>query len=185
MARVRTVGALALLLVVTACSGTTGPSGAASDTNSPSSAGTSTPTPSATPTDTPTEQTTTTTPTEQARAGTRITTDDSAFGTMLFDTKDQAIYIWEREPTATPTCYGDCAVKWPPVLTDGRPVATGGVRQHLLGTTERRDGSLQVTYNDHPLYYYADEPPGAVECHEVSTHGGLWWVVQPDGDRAA
>jgi len=118
-------------------------------------------------------------------AGTVITSGDSAFGTMLFDEGNQAIYIWEVERSATPQCYGDCARAWPPVLTDGEPVAAGQVQAGLLGTSPRDDGTTQVTYNGHPLYYYVDEGPGEVRCHNVATHGGLWWVIQPDGNRAA
>lgn len=125
------------------------------------------------------------TPATPQATGTVITTGDSEFGTMLFDEKNQAIYIWEVEESTTPECYGDCAEAWPPVLTDGKPQAAEGVEQSLLGTTERNDGSTQVTYNGHPLYYYAHEGPGEVKCHNVSTHGGLWWVIQPNGNRAS
>jgi predicted lipoprotein with Yx(FWY)xxD motif len=103
---------------------------------------------------------------------------------MLFDARKQAIYIWEVEESSRAECYGDCAEDWPPVLTDGTPVAEARVDEDLLGTTTRRDGSVQVTYGGHPLYYYAHEGPGEVKCHDVATHGGLWWVVQPDGERA-
>jgi predicted lipoprotein with Yx(FWY)xxD motif len=103
---------------------------------------------------------------------------------MLFDARKQAIYIWESEESITPECYADCAEAWPPVLTDGAPTASGEVDSTLLGTTKRRDGTTQVTYNGHPLYFYAHEGPGEVKCHNVSTHGGLWWVVAPDGIRA-
>lgn len=116
--------------------------------------------------------------------GAVITTGDSEFGTMLFDDKGQAIYIWEVEESTKPECYDDCAVAWPPVLTDGAPQATGGVNNELLGTTNRTDGTTQVTYNGHPLYYYAHEEAGEVKCHNISTHGGLWWVIQPSGVRA-
>ena len=95
------------------------------------------------------------------------------------------VYIWEQEPTDKAECYGDCAEAWPPVLTKGKPVAAGEVKGALLGTTTRSDGSTQVTYNGHPLYYYAHEGPGEVECHNISTHGGLWWVVTPAGERVA
>lgn len=125
-----------------------------------------------------------TTESEEVSTGTVITTGDSEFGTMLFNDKRQAIYIWEVEESTKAECYGDCAVAWPPVLTDGAPRATGGVRNDLLGTTTRTDGSVQVTYNGHPLYYYAHEEAGEVECHNVRTHGGLWWVIQPNGIRA-
>ncbi len=125
--------------------------------------------------------------TESAKAtiGTVITTGDSEFGTMLFNDKKQAIYIWELEESTKAECYEDCAEAWPPVLTDGAPRAAGSVSNKLLGTTVRTDGSTQVTYNGHPLYYYAHEKAGEVKCHNVSTHGGLWWVIQPSGIRAA
>lgn len=121
----------------------------------------------------------------RSATGTVITTGDSQFGPMLFNEKKQAIYIWELEESEVPECYGDCAEAWPPVLTDGKPQAAGSVNSNLLGTTKRTDGSTQVTYNGHPLYYYAHEGPGEVECHNISTHGGLWWVIQPNGNRAS
>ncbi len=121
---------------------------------------------------------------QKGAMGTTITSGDSEFGPMLFNDKGQAIYIWELEESANAECYGDCAEAWPPVLTDGTPHATGSVIDDLLGTTTRTDGSTQVTYNGHPLYYYAHEGAGEVKCHNVSTHGGLWWVIQPNGTRA-
>ncbi len=123
-------------------------------------------------------------PTQPTATGLVITTGQSEFGTMLFNEKQQAIYIWELEESSDAECYNDCAEAWPPVLTDGHPQATGEVNNDLLGTTKRSDGSTQVTYNGHPLYYYAHEGAGEVECHNISTHGGLWWVVQPNGNRA-
>jgi predicted lipoprotein with Yx(FWY)xxD motif len=121
---------------------------------------------------------------EKESTGTVITSGDSEFGTMLFNNEGQAIYIWELEGSSTAECYGDCAEAWPPVLTNGTPRAMGGVSSNLLSTTRRTDGSTQVTYNGHPLYYYAHEKAGEVKCHNVSTHGGLWWVIQPSGNRA-
>jgi predicted lipoprotein with Yx(FWY)xxD motif len=117
--------------------------------------------------------------------GTTITSAASAYGQVLWGPNRQVVYIWEKEPTTTAECYGDCAEAWPPVLTTSEPVAAGEVDATLLGTTTRRDGSTQVTYNGHPLYYYAHEGPGEVKCHNVATHGGLWWVVTPAGERAA
>ena len=123
-------------------------------------------------------------PATPSATGTVITTGESEFGTMLFNEKKQAIYIWELEESEKPECYAGCAEAWPPVLTDGDPQAAGNVNNNLLGTTVRTDGSTQVTYNKHPLYYYAHEEPGEVKCHNISTHGGLWWVIQPNGNRA-
>ena len=68
---------------------------------------------------------------------------------MLFDDTGQAIYLFDIEKTPTPECYDACAEAWPPVLTDGAPVAAGGARADLLGTSPRTDGSMQVTYAGH------------------------------------
>lgn len=121
---------------------------------------------------------------EAAVSGITITSGDSEFGSILFDGNNQAIYIWELEESSTAECYDDCAEAWPPVLTEGKPVASGEIKSELLGTTKRTDGTTQVTYNGHPLYYYAHEDPGEVKCHNIVTHGGLWWVIHPSGVRA-
>jgi predicted lipoprotein with Yx(FWY)xxD motif len=68
------------------------------------------------------------------------------------------------------------------VLTDGAPEAAGDATAKLLGTTERRDGSTQVTYDGRPLYYYVDDPRGQILCHGVVEFGGVWLAVQPDGE---
>jgi predicted lipoprotein with Yx(FWY)xxD motif len=120
---------------------------------------------------------------EPKRTGTTIALGDSEFGSMLFDSKDQAIYIFERDSEGKTVCYGECAEAWPPVYTEGEPRAGKGVRQSLLGTVKRRDGRLQVTYAGQPLYFYAHEGRGEVRCHNVNLNGGLWWVVGPDGKR--
>ena len=122
---------------------------------------------------------------DSARTGTVLKTDSSDFGTMLFDRSGQAIYLFDRETRNRPRCYGPCATAWPPVLTEGLPRGTGDVRTGLLGTTRREDGSTQVTYAEHPLYYYAHEGKKEVLCHDVSEFGGLWLVVTPSGDPAA
>jgi predicted lipoprotein with Yx(FWY)xxD motif len=116
--------------------------------------------------------------------GTTIKLAASDYGEILFDGEDQAIYLFDTEDSTNPACYGPCAEAWPPVLTDGRPRAAGGVKQRLLGTTKRRDGSLQATYNGHPLYYY-DEPPGVVSCQDVFEFGGTWLVVDGAGNAVS
>lgn len=114
---------------------------------------------------------------------TTIAVGDSEFGRMLFDANDQAIYIFENDRDGETVCYDDCAEAWPPVYTKDDPVAGTGVDDSLLGTIKRRDGRLQVTYADKPLYFYAHEGPGEVRCHNVNLNGGLWWVIGPDGKR--
>jgi len=116
------------------------------------------------------------------KPGTEIALGDSQFGEMLFDSNDQAIYLFTKETSDKADCYGDCAAAWPPVLTKGEPVAGKGMKQSLLGTTERKDGSTQVTYGGHPLYFYANEAPGEVKCHNVVGFGGTWLVLGANGD---
>jgi predicted lipoprotein with Yx(FWY)xxD motif len=115
-------------------------------------------------------------------AGVTIKTSDSEFGSILFDGDDQAIYLFDKESSSKSECYGACAEAWPPVLTEGDPQAGAGADASLLGTTKRNDGTTQVTYNGHPLYYYHNDPPGQVLCHDVDEFGGLWLVVKPNGD---
>jgi len=103
---------------------------------------------------------------------------------MLFDASGQAIYLFDDETSTKPTCYDECAEAWPPVLTKSKPMAGGEVRPGLLGTTTRADGSTQVTYAGHPLYFYAHEGKRQVLCHNIEEYGGLWLVVQPDGNPA-
>ncbi len=127
--------------------------------------------------------TTSTAPSERKarRRGIRIKAVDSQFGTIVGDGRGQAVYLFDREETKKSECYGDCARAWPPVLTRGRPVAGKGIRGRLLGTTGRRNGKRQVTHDGRPLYYYVDDAPGRVLCHNVSEFGGLWLVMRPDG----
>jgi predicted lipoprotein with Yx(FWY)xxD motif len=120
-----------------------------------------------------------------AGAGTTIKTADSQFGDVLFDGDDQAIYYFDKESGSKSECYGACAEAWPPVLTEGAPQAGAGAQAGLLGTTQRDDGTTQVTYDGHPLYLYAHEGPGQVTCHDVSEFGGLWLAVQPNGERVS
>ena len=113
--------------------------------------------------------------------GTEIKIADSQFGPILFDRRGQAIYLFDKEKSARADCYDACAAAWPPVLTKGDPQAGKGIRQRLLGTTKREDGTTQVTYNGHPLYFYAHEGRNEVKCHNVSEFGGLWLVLNRAG----
>jgi predicted lipoprotein with Yx(FWY)xxD motif len=79
-------------------------------------------------------------------------------------------------------CYGACAAAWPVYFTKGQLRAGEGVRRSLIGTTRRRDGRRQLTYNGWPLYYYVgDRSPGQVLCQNVDEFGGTWLVVRPTG----
>jgi predicted lipoprotein with Yx(FWY)xxD motif len=103
---------------------------------------------------------------------------------MLYDRSGQPIYLFTAESSERPACYDACAEDWPPVLTDGQPTGGTGVRSELLGSSRRADGTIQVTYAGHPLYFYAHEGKYEVLCHDVEEYGGTWLVVRPDGTPA-
>lgn len=121
--------------------------------------------------------------TARKRRGKAIKLMNSRYGRMLFDSRGRAIYLFTKEKGSRSRCYGQCAVAWPPVFTRGTPRARSGVDRDLLGTTRRRDGRRQVTYNGHPLYYYvSDVRSGQVTCQNVVEFGGTWLVVDPAGN---
>ena len=167
-------------LLVGCANGDATPTGEAAPPSTATVATTST---STLPATSPTAQSTTPPTTEVVR-GTIITTGPSEFGEVLFDETGQAIYLFDLEEPATPACYGQCAVDWPPVLTNGPPEAANEIEADLLGTTARDDGSTQVTYGGHPLYSYAHEGKHEVRCHDVAGYGGVWFALSPTGEPA-
>jgi predicted lipoprotein with Yx(FWY)xxD motif len=115
----------------------------------------------------------------------RIVAKESPFGRVLFDANGQVVYVFEIDRANRSNCTSeDCVEAWPPVLTRESPSAGEGADARLLGTIRRSDGSLQVSYNGRPLYFYEHEAPGEIKCHNVELHGGLWWVVTPRGNPA-
>jgi len=106
----------------------------------------------------------------------------SSFGRILFDGRGYVLYGFTRDPQRKSACSGPCARAWPPYIVKSRPRAGAGVTARRLGTTKRKDGSLQVTYAGRPLYYYVgDRKPGQILCQNVSEFGGVWRVVRPSG----
>jgi predicted lipoprotein with Yx(FWY)xxD motif len=113
----------------------------------------------------------------------QIVADESDFGRVLFDANGQVVYVFEIDGPDQSNCASEeCVEAWPPVLTEAEPTAGAGADAGLLGTIRRDDGTLQVTYDERPLYFYEHERPGEIKCHDVDLHGGLWWVVTPSGD---
>jgi predicted lipoprotein with Yx(FWY)xxD motif len=111
---------------------------------------------------------------------TEVQAEDSALGTILTDSDGNTLYVFLNDTSGESTCYDDCASNWPAFEARGEPAAGDGIDQSLLGTTERTDGTTQVTYNGHPLYYFAgDQQPGDTNGQEV---GDIWYVVSPAGE---
>lgn len=107
---------------------------------------------------------------------------DSDFGKVIADSHGEAYYLFDKEKSPESECFDECAEAWPPAVTAGEPKAGSGADQALIGTTERPNGEVQITYDGHPLYYYMGDSPGTIRCQNVDEFGGLWLVVQPDGE---
>lgn len=101
---------------------------------------------------------------------------------FVVDGRDRSLYVFMSDTPNTSTCEGQCAQNWPPLLTTGKPTIGAGITERLVGTTTRRDGSMQVTYAGRPLYYFArDQTPGNANGQGV---GGVWFLVQANGEPA-
>ena len=103
---------------------------------------------------------------------------ESDLGSILVDTDGMTLYLFEADTDGTSTCYDECADAWP-ALTGEAPTAGEGIDESLIGTTERDDGQMQVTYADQPLYTFAaDQAAGDTGGQGV---GDVWYVVDPAG----
>jgi len=97
-------------------------------------------------------------------------------GPILVDGTGWTLYMFERDEPWVSNCYDACATLWPPLLTDSEPWGPEAVAAGL-GTTTRTDGSMQVTYNGWPLYYFArDGVPSDVNGQGF---GNVWWAITP------
>jgi predicted lipoprotein with Yx(FWY)xxD motif len=113
-----------------------------------------------------------------------LKTRKGKLGSYLVDSKGRSLYLFQEDKTSKSRCSGDCAVDWPPLLTSGKPKASGLARKSLLGTSKRGDGKTQVTYNGHPVYYYiGDVKAGDLNGQGVSAFGARWYGVTPSGRR--
>jgi predicted lipoprotein with Yx(FWY)xxD motif len=94
------------------------------------------------------------------------------------------VYLFEADKGTSSSCSGTCAKVWPPVTSEGKPTASGGAVSGDLGTTVRSDGSEQVTYKGHPLYYYDDDKDAGDAYGQGSKQFGAgWYVLKPSGDK--
>jgi predicted lipoprotein with Yx(FWY)xxD motif len=111
-----------------------------------------------------------------------IGTSTGPAGTYLSDATGRTLYLWVGDGAGKSNCSGDCARSWPPLTTGRAPSATDGVKAAGLGTVTRSDGSKQVTYVGHPLYYFANDIGGGSAIGQGSdSFGAKWWLVAPSG----
>jgi predicted lipoprotein with Yx(FWY)xxD motif len=107
---------------------------------------------------------------------------DKKLGKIIVDPNGRTLYDFVIDKGTMSVCYGACASLWPPYLTKGAPKAGAGASASLLGTTKRRDGSTEVTYAGHPLYYYApDQKRGQITGQALNQFGAPWYALAPNG----
>ena len=123
-------------------------------------------------------------PAGASHAGTVITTKTGTDGTYLTDAKGRSVYMWTKDPMGKSVCSGACAGAWPPVTASGAVTASGGAKSAGLATLTRSDGTKQVTYDGHPLYYFSgDSGPGQTNGEGSNGFGAKWWLVSPSGTK--
>jgi predicted lipoprotein with Yx(FWY)xxD motif len=111
-----------------------------------------------------------------------ISSTKGANGTYLTGASGRALYLWMADAGGRSNCSGQCAKFWPPVVTKTTPSVSGAASGSDLGTVTRADGSKQVTYKGHPLYYFLeDTSAGSVKGQGSNNFGAKWWLVSPSG----
>jgi predicted lipoprotein with Yx(FWY)xxD motif len=114
--------------------------------------------------------------------GTVITTHAGSAGAFLTTGSGRTVYLWAKDGMNMSACSGACASAWPPVPATGTLTATGGAKASDLGTITRSDGTKQVTYDGHPLYYFVgDSAAGQVNGQGSDNFGAKWWLVGASG----
>ncbi|HZV75847.1 MAG TPA: hypothetical protein VFF79_19230 [Conexibacter sp.] len=113
-----------------------------------------------------------------------VKTASTGVGTILVDGEGKTIYLFQKDRGPQSTCSGACLAHWPAVTTTGKPQAGSGVTASMLSTSRRSDGTTQVTYAGHPLYYFSgDSSAGAMSGQGVAAFGADWYVLGPNGKK--
>lgn len=130
--------------------------------------------------------------------------EHEVLGSYLTDSHGRTLYIVVDDDDQSVGCAGECAEAWPPFTLEsidsmmgesmsgdamsdesmeGDEMAMATLDPELVGTVARDDGTTQVTYQGHPLYYFVgDEDPGEVNCQAIENFGGTWYVIAPSGE---
>jgi predicted lipoprotein with Yx(FWY)xxD motif len=124
-------------------------------------------------------------PTGQARASMLAGTvslgmsSSGTLGTYLSGPTGNTLYTHAGDSATASTCTGACATAWPPLTVPASAQASAGPEvTGTIATLLRTDGTIQVTYDGLPLYYWkVDTKPGdtsgeGVNGFVVATLGG-------------
>lgn len=112
--------------------------------------------------------------------------DRDDLGEIVVDSTGRTLYVFSKDAAKEPTCYGECADTWLPVLADADPAGGTGIDVAAAKTIPRRDGGNQVTYRGHPLYRYAgDQTDRDANGQGLDMFGGEWHVLTKNAEPLA
>jgi predicted lipoprotein with Yx(FWY)xxD motif len=116
------------------------------------------------------------------RTGATVNLRKTKLGPVLVNSKGHTLYLFRKDKNGKSSCSASCAKFWPPLLRHGKPTAGSGVKASLLGMTKRSNGSLQVTYNKHPLYTFTlDKKAVQTKGEGILAFGAKWYAVSAKG----
>jgi predicted lipoprotein with Yx(FWY)xxD motif len=166
----RTAVVGAALLALTGCSG-----GGGDDATDASEGGDVAAEETTAPDETPTQD-----ESAEGAGGVAVELAPTSLGEVLVDGEGMTLYMFDPDQQRDSTCYEQCATAWPPLVAEGEPTLGEGLDDSMVGSVERTDGSMQVTYNNWPLYLWQnDAAPGDVTGQAVNDD---WWVLGADGE---
>lgn len=109
-----------------------------------------------------------------------VAVTNGAVGAFLTGEDGKTLYVFTPDSKDKTTCVDACATKWPPfTITAADTLKPDAGVTGALATFARPDGTLQVTVNGRPLYYYGGDAKAGDTTGEGV--GGKWFVASPDG----
>jgi len=125
-------------------------------------------------------------PDQPNQGGSDIGVANSAgHGKYLVDATGKTLYMLEKDDKGKSSCYDACSTRWPPLLSpQGTPKALdASVKGDAIVNIQRTDGTVQVTYQGHPLYHYAqDQAAGQINGQGIKDQFGEWYMLSPAGE---
>lgn len=124
---------------------------------------------------------TTASTTTAAGGVTTVSAAQTDIGKALVGPNGHTLYMFDKDKTNKSNCSGDCTAAWPPLTSSGQAKAGAGVSESKIGVSPTSNAD-QVTYNGHPLYYYAeDDKPGQTNGQKSEEFGAEWHALSPSG----
>lgn len=113
-----------------------------------------------------------------------VATAPSGLGRILVESRGRTLYLFEKDRRGRSACAGLCITYWPPLLTNGKSIASRGAKRSLLGSIRRADGSRQVTYAGHALYLFSgDTKRGQTNGEGLTDFGAGWYALSSAGKK--